>query len=179
MPLAGLLGDLKHAHALLLRPVEIRIPWQAHFGTGVDKGAGERVDATQVGYIQRAPGAVVFGSAAFLILRFLEIWQYFGIAPSGVAEPAPEIVVVPVTANIDHGVDRARPAQHFAARPVHSAVVETWLLFGVIGPIVRGLEQLRKRRGNRSEEHTSELQSLRHLVCRLLLEKKKKQREQI
>src|SRR5262245_64633312 len=25
--------------------------------------------------------------------------------------------------------------------------------------------------GNRSEEHTSELQSLRHLVCRLLLEK--------
>src|SRR5258705_1952776 len=28
---------------------------------------------------------------------------------------------------------------------------------------------------NRSEEHTSELQSLRHLVCRLLLEKKKQQ----
>src|SRR5205814_8076245 len=28
--------------------------------------------------------------------------------------------------------------------------------------------------GTRSEEHTSELQSLRHLVCRLLLEKKKK-----
>src|SRR5262245_64745156 len=27
----------------------------------------------------------------------------------------------------------------------------------------------------RSEEHTSELQSLRHLVCRLLLEKKKAQ----
>src|ERR1035438_94262 len=31
----------------------------------------------------------------------------------------------------------------------------------------------RLRRTNRSEEHTSELQSLRHLVCRLLLEKKK------
>src|SRR5262245_65232505 len=29
------------------------------------------------------------------------------------------------------------------------------------------------RRRRRSEEHTSELQSLRHLVCRLLLEKKK------
>src|ERR1039458_10545748 len=29
------------------------------------------------------------------------------------------------------------------------------------------------RAGSRSEEHTSELQSLRHLVCRLLLEKKK------
>src|SRR3989441_5185783 len=29
----------------------------------------------------------------------------------------------------------------------------------------------------RSEEHTSELQSLAYLVCRLLLEKKKKQKE--
>src|SRR5205814_10276788 len=29
-----------------------------------------------------------------------------------------------------------------------------------------------QRRHDRSEEHTSELQSLRHLVCRLLLEKK-------
>src|SRR3989442_5887397 len=29
-------------------------------------------------------------------------------------------------------------------------------------------------RGSRSEEHTSELQSRPHLVCRLLLEKKKK-----
>src|SRR5437899_9028176 len=29
----------------------------------------------------------------------------------------------------------------------------------------------------RSEEHTSELQSLRHLVCRLLLEKKKKNKD--
>src|SRR2546425_8110340 len=33
----------------------------------------------------------------------------------------------------------------------------------------------RARRAARSEEHTSELQSLAYLVCRLLLEKKKKQ----
>src|SRR5258705_9256967 len=32
----------------------------------------------------------------------------------------------------------------------------------------------KSRKAKRSEEHTSELQSLRHLVCRLLLEKKKK-----
>src|SRR5262245_64712750 len=38
---------------------------------------------------------------------------------------------------------------------------------GVLG-IDRGVRCL-----HRSEEHTSELQSLRHLVCRLLLEKKK------
>src|SRR2546422_2848550 len=34
------------------------------------------------------------------------------------------------------------------------------------------------RRGRRSEEHTSELQSRLHLVCRLLLEKKKKMEKQ-
>src|SRR2546422_2651906 len=39
-------------------------------------------------------------------------------------------------------------------------------------------ERRRERRpeGERSEEHTSELQSRLHLVCRLLLEKKKKLR---
>src|SRR5439155_23533158 len=35
---------------------------------------------------------------------------------------------------------------------------------------------VRDRRARRSEEHTSELQSRGHLVCRLLLEKKKKDR---
>src|SRR5258707_4243494 len=37
-----------------------------------------------------------------------------------------------------------------------------------------GLRGLRARRPHRSEEHTSELQSRQYLVCRLLLEKKKK-----
>src|SRR5262245_64473757 len=45
-------------------------------------------------------------------------------------------------------------------------------------PVHRGyhrhhLRTKRAKQGGRSEEHTSELQSLRHLVCRLLLEKKK------
>src|SRR5437899_11119555 len=49
------------------------------------------------------------------------------------------------------------------------------------GPVVEGermqvglITIQRGTRMRRSEEHTSELQSLRHLVCRLLLEKKKK-----
>src|SRR3712207_8952073 len=36
------------------------------------------------------------------------------------------------------------------------------------------LPDVRRRRARRSEEHTSELQSRQYLVCRLLLEKKKK-----
>src|SRR3989449_3510966 len=44
------------------------------------------------------------------------------------------------------------------------------------GPAARGGRDRRRGRGGpveRSEEHTSELQSRLHLVCRLLLEKKK------
>src|SRR5689334_25151723 len=40
----------------------------------------------------------------------------------------------------------------------------------------RGLRHARRRSPRRSEEHTSELQSQFHLVCRLLLEKKNKKR---
>src|SRR2546422_675846 len=40
--------------------------------------------------------------------------------------------------------------------------------------LVHGLSRAGRRHPERSEEHTSELQSRLHLVCRLLLEKKKK-----
>src|SRR3989442_10088283 len=44
------------------------------------------------------------------------------------------------------------------------------------GPVVeRGPPRHRAAQPDRSEEHTSELQSRPHLVCRLLLEKKNKQ----
>src|SRR3712207_7599847 len=43
-----------------------------------------------------------------------------------------------------------------------------------ITPFGAGLDLSQARRPGRSEEHTSELQSRQHLVCRLLLEKKKK-----
>src|SRR5438309_8286535 len=45
--------------------------------------------------------------------------------------------------------------------------------------IENGIGESRLRRRRRSEEHTSELQSQFHLVCRLLLEKKKKKKLQI
>src|SRR5262245_63008065 len=49
--------------------------------------------------------------------------------------------------------------------PAFDGTPDTWFTAGGI----HGPEFV----SNRSEEHTSELQSLRHLVCRLLLEKKK------
>src|SRR5205809_3217435 len=58
-----------------------------------------------------------------------------------------------------------------AARPAGTTLL-TWL----IPDFLSGLEyasHVWSRKRSRSEEHTSELQSRLHLVCRLLLEKKK------
>src|SRR5687768_18012930 len=49
----------------------------------------------------------------------------------------------------------------------------------IFEPMLRPETRTRPRpRNERSEEHTSELQSRLHLVCRLLLEKKKKKKKQ-
>src|SRR2546422_6480303 len=62
------------------------------------------------------------------------------------------------------GVGRHDVAHRELARQLH----------GVEGREVDHLlRRLRGKQGERSEEHTSELQSRLHLVCRLLLEKKK------
>src|SRR3989441_8434802 len=54
--------------------------------------------------------------------------------------------------------------------------VEGWLRPFHLDRNGEGGEPTGERREVRSEEHTSELQSLAYLVCRLLLEKKKKRR---
>src|SRR2546422_7460357 len=57
--------------------------------------------------------------------------------------------------------------QQDVRRPAGTAVNRDLLAEDLGRPVARGLR--------RSEEHTSELQSRLHLVCRLLLEKKKKE----
>src|SRR5438093_9718398 len=60
------------------------------------------------------------------------------------------------------------------------AIVESWFLGVEDGPALAAVlfGDVSPSAG-RSEEHTSELQSLTNLVCRLLLEKKKKKNESI
>src|ERR1035438_10669379 len=80
---------------------------------------------------------------------------------------------------------RAMPSTALAialpcARPqrLDAIAIEKPALIGTQWPCAVGLPGVCANSpvlANRSEEHTSELQSLRHLVCRLLLEKKKKQ----
>src|SRR2546422_6865507 len=69
---------------------------------------------------------------------------------------------------------RLEPSRHLArVGRVHPAVVLPCAKED--GGILHAVPDVMERRIRRSEEHTSELQSRLHLVCRLLLEKKKKQ----
>src|SRR2546425_4834862 len=65
--------------------------------------------------------------------------------------------------------DIGRAARLHQDAPLHLAHRELAL-------VIQHLEHAELGRAERSEEHTSELQSLAYLVCRLLLEKKKKKR---
>src|SRR5690348_18131626 len=57
------------------------------------------------------------------------------------------------------------PAAFILAAAISLCLLGVVIYFGLVRDVLRG---------PRSEEHTSELQSPVHLVCRLLLEKKKK-----
>src|SRR2546422_4891225 len=74
---------------------------------------------------------------------------------------------------------------HRLERVLHVGVREAEQLARGLGPRAAPIDRRRLRRiergerpALRSEEHTSELQSRLHLVCRLLLEKKKKNKLQ-
>src|SRR2546425_8016271 len=67
---------------------------------------------------------------------------------------------------------RARVGDFRFFRTVQRRAVERRRAMEVVYPCCCGLDVQKKSITARSEEHTSELQSLAYLVCRLLLEKK-------
>src|SRR3712207_7295516 len=75
----------------------------------------------------------------------------------------------------EHGRQRARHARRDERLEVAADALRADPLEGVGDEDHRGQHERdgEVRRGGRSEEHTSELQSRQYLVCRLLLEKKK------
>src|SRR5690349_22478897 len=90
--------------------------------------------------------------------------------------PPPRSTLFPYTTLFRSGAMRRRGWSGAGGRLVDQAVqaAAVPVRFGVValGDVDAGLPAEEQR--PRSEEHTSELQSRRDLVCRLLLEKKKK-----
>src|SRR2546426_7867892 len=91
-------------------------------------------------------------------------------------EHEPDVAVLDIMMPLLNGIDAAR--QIVEARPgiqivMLTALEQERLVTEAVRAGVRGFV-LKTQAGERSEEHTSELQSPCNLVCRLLLEKKKK-----
>src|SRR2546422_6249792 len=65
------------------------------------------------------------------------------------------------------------------ALPISSTATQSGWTRSMTSPTRSTIAWMRCGRSRRSEEHTSELQSRLHLVCRLLLEKKKNKRRRL
>src|SRR5690554_6683714 len=91
----------------------------------------------------------------------------------------PSVVVIAALFVIGEGLVRTGIAYQLGERLMHRAGSSETRLIVLLMLTVAGLGSVMSSTGVvaifiRSEEHTSELQSRPHLVCRLLLEKKKK-----
>src|SRR5205823_7270097 len=105
------------------------------------------------------------------------------IDPAGVDDPEPQLALGPSRAGSPEIGREVALEPLLRKRPAVTEQAQTDLTVGDDRAAARGIapgarERFRDRvlcvRHTRSEEHTSELQSLAYLVCRLLLEKKKR-----
>ena len=71
----------------------------------------------------------------FVVLGFLEIGQHIAERPAAISRRCPVVIVEPVPAHVDHAVDRARSAQHLAARNIDRALRSLFLFGGPVAPI--------------------------------------------
>src|SRR5205814_5188923 len=130
-------------------------------------GAGE--PSAEVLRVLRRGGAVAHARRQ----RFTQLWSSLARSPASRPRSPPRAAASPAMACTSTPTRAAVQWSRHCARIPAIAPVSTSPLPAVAIP---GLPRSHTPGVRpRSEEHTSELQSLRHLVCRLLLEKKKNQ----
>jgi len=105
----------------------------------------EQVGRIDRPHLHRAAGAVIGALAAPRVLELAEVRQHVGIGPATRAHLRPLVVVERVPAHREHAVDRARSADHLAARQRHAPPVEMRFWLGPVGPVEPGI-------GHRLEE---------------------------
>ena len=153
--LAVLVRDLVDAHALLFGAVEIVVERVTGLPAGLDEVGQHRVGRAQVHHVERAARAVPVVGAAFVVLGALEVGQHLGKRPARVALGGPGVVVLRVTAGVDHGVDGAGPAQHLATRLVAPPAVQTRLRHGAVTPAIELVLGHHGQAGRAVDEHAA------------------------
>src|ERR1700685_945496 len=130
MPGPLLVCVLKEADAVLFSRIEIVALGKAKRCRGFDELLGEGVAHNRVRDRQFAVAAMRGACASLLIFAALEEGQNIAPAPSDIAALRPAVEIARMAADVEHAVDRARSAQHLAARPVHGAVLKPGLRLG-------------------------------------------------
>ena len=134
---------LVKAGAFLRRAVEVVVARIAALDGGFDEGECQRMLVALVRHGERAVAAVQFIGPALVCFRLAEVGKNVVVAPAGIAELAPHVEVLRLAADVDHAVDRARSAEHLAARRDHRAPGQFRLRFGFVTPVVAAVgEQL-------------------------------------
>lgn len=122
------------AEAFLNRAVEILGGWVAYLAAGLEICGKQWIVGAGPAHVELAADTVIGICAAFVILAAHEIGQHVPVAPAGVAERSPVVVIVRVAPDIQHACNDGTAAQHSAARPVDLPPVE--LVHGPVVPIV-------------------------------------------
>src|SRR2546426_808557 len=167
--------------AIVLGCSDSRVPAELVFGQGfgdlfVIRVAGNIVAPSQVGSVEFAAGR--FGTRLAVVLGHTQCGAIVATLEE-LRQPTPH-----QSPNLRSIVDRIRPSvEPLLATPL-AQDAEAFVAHAVRANIRAAADHLRHGSavlerlvaddGLRSEEHTSELQSPCNLVCRLLLEKKKK-----
>src|SRR2546422_2593000 len=98
-------------------------------------------------------------------------WRVNRELASGLAGPRAVLMQIAHPLVAAGVAEHSRFRQHRLARLYRTSMAAAAITFGSREFALRAIRSVNEKR---SEEHTSELQSRLHLVCRLLLEKKKK-----
>ena len=138
--------ELRVRHAVELLAVVVVVERDPGLLGGVDDRGVDRVRLVLRQHVQRPADPVVLARTPIEVLGPLEQRQHVGVAPAVVPQVRPGVVVAAMTARVDHPVQRARSAEHLAARPLQLAVRARCLGDRAVAPVLLAVPQLEDAR---------------------------------
>ena len=141
-------GHVHLAEAFLAIAVHVFGGGIAGLLCGLDEGVEQGIVLVGGMDPERAVVAVIGVAALLAMLGAPEVGQDLLVRPAfAIFLEGPAVVVERMAADIDHGVERRRAAQHAPARPIHDALVHVGLRLGVVVPVVPVVHQVVHERG--------------------------------
>ena len=127
--------ELKITCSLLGGAIEVFISRHTQRVGTLNEGLNQRVRLTNIGHPQGAAVSMKLAGAALVVLRTDEIGQHLIKAPTRVTKCRPVVVVFTLTPDINQPIDRTRPPQSFASRPINLALIHVGVWVGLELPV--------------------------------------------